>query len=381
MNAGLRDERRPNLDARTHGLLPGVRGDEPQAARARGDAAVLQAGEEGRGRRAVRHQPDRLRLAQGRRAAALDPARGAACRGARECLRALARCGASVPPRGDPGRDRDRRAARDRRAPGRVPRQGEGVLRGLRGQAIAIARGLGFAGVYIGGHVPAATFDEILDAADSLRATTGSRSRARSSSRFPASSTSSSRIPRPASSSDVVSASYLESKRRRKTDLRVPVKYRFSRMLHQVAFEDDAPLFPAGRAVYRAIERAPKPVGKAAHALEQASKVPLFSCKDCGDCSLPRSPTSARSRSARRTSATAPAAGHATGSARSTTRSASGRRPTSASRPTARRRRCWTTRSWSRTTRSRERARGRTRSSAATTTRRTTTLGADQPAQ
>ena len=65
------------------------------------------------------------------------------------------------------------------------------------------------------------------------------------------------------------------------------MKYRFSRMLHQVAFEPDAPLFPAGRAVYSAIERAPKAVGKAAHALEQAAKVPLFSCKDCGDCSLP----------------------------------------------------------------------------------------------
>ena len=88
-------------------------------------------------------------------------------------------------------------------------------------------------------------------------------------------------------SSDVVSASYLESRRRRKTDLRVPVKYRFSRKLHQVAFADDAPLHPTGRAVYRAIERGPQALGRAAHALEQAAKVPMFGCKDCGDCSLP----------------------------------------------------------------------------------------------
>ena len=33
-------------------------------------------------------------------------------------------------------------------------------------------------------------------------------------------------------SSDVVNPAYLESKRQRRTDLRVPVKYRFSRRLH-----------------------------------------------------------------------------------------------------------------------------------------------------
>ena len=81
----LRDERRAarraeaRHPARPDGLLPRLRRDEPQAARARGDAAVLQAAEEGRGGRALRHQPDRLEHAQGRRAAALDPAR-AACR-------------------------------------------------------------------------------------------------------------------------------------------------------------------------------------------------------------------------------------------------------------------------------------------------------------
>jgi methylenetetrahydrofolate reductase (NADPH) len=95
------------------------------------------------------------------------------------------------------------------------------------------------------------------------------------------------RDPETGLSSDVLSASYVESRRRRQTDLRVPVRYRFSRKLHQLAFADDAPLHPTGRAVYGRIERAPKAVGKAAHALEQAAKVSMFRCKDCGDCSLP----------------------------------------------------------------------------------------------
>ena len=87
-------------------------------------------------------------------------------------------------------------------------------------------------------------------------------------------------------SSDEIDAAYVASKEHRKTDLRVPLKYRFSRRLHAAAFEPDAPLFAAGRAFYRAIEKSPG-MTKAAHAAEQAAKVPLFGCRDCGDCSLP----------------------------------------------------------------------------------------------
>jgi methylenetetrahydrofolate reductase (NADPH) len=57
--------------------------------------------------------------------------------------------------------------------------------------------------------------------------------------------------------------------------------------MHSAAFGDDAPLFGAGRAFYRAVEKAPRPVGKVMHAAEQAVKAPMFHCRDCGDCSLP----------------------------------------------------------------------------------------------
>jgi methylenetetrahydrofolate reductase (NADPH) len=94
------------------------------------------------------------------------------------------------------------------------------------------------------------------------------------------------RDPETGLSSSEVNAAYLESKRKRKTDLRVPLKYRFSRRLHAAAFEQDAPLFGAGRAVYETVEKS-KLAAKLAHAAEQAAKVPLFHCRDCGDCSLP----------------------------------------------------------------------------------------------
>ena len=166
------------------------------------------------------------------------------------------------------------------------PDRGKAFFVDLAAKHVAVARGLGFAGVYLGGHVPVATFDEILDAAERY-ANDDWVALARGI-QFPLAGEFYffERDPETGLSSDVVSGSYLESRRRRRTDLRVPVKYRFSRKLHQVAFADDAPLHPTGRAVYRAIEQAPRAIGRVAHALEQAAKVPLFGCKDCGDCSL-----------------------------------------------------------------------------------------------
>ncbi len=156
----------------------------------------------------------------------------------------------------------------------------------LAAKHVAIARGLGFNGVYLGGHMPASTFGEILNLAGSYAAVDWlafvpeiQYPTADEFYFFEAD-------PETKLSSDVVSAEYLESKRRHKTELRVPFKYRFSRRLHAAAFEPEAPLFPAGRALYGVVEKA-SPVAKVAHALEQAVKVPLFGCRDCGDCSLP----------------------------------------------------------------------------------------------
>jgi methylenetetrahydrofolate reductase (NADPH) len=164
--------------------------------------------------------------------------------------------------------------------------KGKAFFLELAAKHVAVARGLGFDGVYLGGHMPAETFGEIVD-----RAGTFGEGDWREFARellfpldgefylFEAD-------PESGLSSDVVSRSYLESKQRRRTDLRVPFTYRLSRRMHDTVFAHDAPLFPTARALYGRVEKAPRPVQKAAHAFEQAAKVPLFSCKDCGDCSL-----------------------------------------------------------------------------------------------
>jgi methylenetetrahydrofolate reductase (NADH) len=156
----------------------------------------------------------------------------------------------------------------------------------LAAKHVAVVRGLGFAGVYLGGHMPAATFGEILERSaaydEGWRGLAGELAFG-----FPDEFYVFEPDAETGLSTDVVNPAYLESKRQRRTDLRVPLRYRLSRRLHESVFAPDAPLFPAGRAVYRTAERAPRPVGKALHVVEQAAKVPLFHCHDCGDCSLP----------------------------------------------------------------------------------------------
>ena len=168
---------------------------------------------------------------------------------------------------------------------GASPDRGRAFFVDLAAKHVAVARGLGFDGVYLGGHMPAATFGEILERAATYA---GDWRQLAPEIQFglPDEFHFFERDAETSLSSDEVNPAYLESKRRRKTALRVPVKYRFSRLLHQAAFEPGAPLHPAGRAFYRAVEKT-APTRSLAHAVEQAAKVPLFGCRDCGDCSLP----------------------------------------------------------------------------------------------
>ena len=165
------------------------------------------------------------------------------------------------------------------------PDKGRAFFVDLAAKHVAMARGLGFNGVYLGGHTPASTFGEILDLAASFAGDWRELAREIHFA-FADEFYFFEPDPETALSTGEVNAAYLESKRTRKTELRVPLSYRFSRRLHDLAFAPDAPLFPAGRAAYKGIEKT-APIRKTAHAAEQLAKVPLFGCRDCGDCSLP----------------------------------------------------------------------------------------------
>ncbi len=167
------------------------------------------------------------------------------------------------------------------------PDKGRAFFLDLAAKQLTVARGLGFNGAYLGGHATAETFFEILD-----------RATAYADSDWPELSREL-RFGRPGEfylfeadpdtglSSDQPRRDYLDSKRKRRTNLRVPLSYRFSRVVHQTVFDPAGPLYEPARSFYEKVDAAPKPVGRAAHLLEQAAKVPMFKCRDCGDCSLP----------------------------------------------------------------------------------------------
>ena len=66
---------------------------------------------------------------------------------------------------------------------------------------------------------------------------------------------------------------------------RVSWTYKVNRFAHDTVFDPDAPLFPAAQRFYAGAERFR--LGWPLHVLEQAVKIPLYDCRDCGDCSLP----------------------------------------------------------------------------------------------
>jgi methylenetetrahydrofolate reductase (NADPH) len=72
---------------------------------------------------------------------------------------------------------------------------------------------------------------------------------------------------------------------RRRWASRSALSYATNRAVHDLVFDPESVGFgPAGRA-YAAVERLH--LGHLAHVLEQAVKIPIFDCRDCGDCSLP----------------------------------------------------------------------------------------------
>jgi methylenetetrahydrofolate reductase (NADPH) len=87
---------------------------------------------------------------------------------------------------------------------------------------------------------------------------------------------------------DELNPSYAASltPRARKTARKgVSLAYKAHRATHDLVFAPGTAGFGAGRAFYEKAAR--WKVTRPLHVLEQVAKVPMFECRDCGDCSLP----------------------------------------------------------------------------------------------
>jgi methylenetetrahydrofolate reductase (NADPH) len=158
----------------------------------------------------------------------------------------------------------------------------------LAARQVAIAGGLGYAGAYLAGHRSVAEIEHVLDRAEQF-APDDWKDFAREV-RFghrdgfyyfePDLDT--------GLNCDVPIEGRAPGKRSTRGDparRSAPLSYRFDRLAHHLAFRPGSAGFTAAATFYQGVERLR--LGRPLHVLEQAVKIPLFDCRDCGDCSLP----------------------------------------------------------------------------------------------
>ncbi len=154
---------------------------------------------------------------------------------------------------------------------------------------IAVARGLGFHGAYLGGHVKPAEFQAIFALADSFGPDDWRTFAKEIQFGQPGEFYLFEQDPETQVSSAEISSSYRRSStraaRHRQLDA-VPVAYKMNRSVHRHMFAPESMGFRLGRRVYTRVDQSPE-TQKWLHVAEQAIKIPLFGCRDCGDCSLP----------------------------------------------------------------------------------------------
>jgi len=155
--------------------------------------------------------------------------------------------------------------------------KGKKFFRELAAKQIAVFKGLGFAGAHIGGLEKSEAFFEIIDLADSYSADDWKELYTEIQYGKP--------------KEFFVSESKTPLQQNQKGNFfSVSPFYRFSRLVHAVAFHRGHFLYPVIRWLYRFLDK-PKPVRRCAakvlHQIEHSSKFFLYSCTDCGDCGLP----------------------------------------------------------------------------------------------
>jgi len=168
------------------------------------------------------------------------------------------------------------------------PDKGKGFFLELAAKQVAIARGMGFRGAYLAGHsLPAADVDKILALAETFAPSWPDLAREVQHSpkgtffvyrRDPATGLGTDEL-------DPRYARSLTPAARSRARRRGSLVYRANRLTHDLAFTPGTPGYQAATRFYEAVEK--YHLSRPVHVMEHAVKIPLFDCRDCGDCSLP----------------------------------------------------------------------------------------------
>lgn len=162
------------------------------------------------------------------------------------------------------------------------PDKGKAFFLELAAKQLAVFKGLGFAGGYIGGVHNAETFGKIIELAEKL---TDWQAFAKEI-----------QFPKPdefylfeADPATGLGDVNRLNPQYRAALLEAPsVGYQLSRKVHEVAFTPGSGLYPSLEKLYERLEHKKDNLAlRALNTIERVSKEMAFGCKDCGDCSLP----------------------------------------------------------------------------------------------
>ena len=169
----------------------------------------------------------------------------------------------------------------------KAPDKGRAFFLEFAAKQLVVSRGLGYKGIYISGHRDALEVARVLEMADAhpaddWRSLVADVSFGQPGAFQPFESDGA------GLATDELSAAYaasLTDAARHGARGKVSAFYKFNRTLHSRVFEPGSAGFKVWSKLYATVEKAH--IEKPLHVLENAVKIPMFDCRDCGDCSLP----------------------------------------------------------------------------------------------
>jgi methylenetetrahydrofolate reductase (NADPH) len=167
------------------------------------------------------------------------------------------------------------------------PDKGKKFCQELAAKQLAVFKGLGFAAGYIGGIHKAEGFGPIIELAESYKPDDWRDFVREIQFSQPGEFFLFDHDRFTGHSSGQINRAYTASLKKLPKSKQVTLNYRLSRWVHRVAFTRDRALYPLLRWIYRRWDKKPRFTSRMAYRIERSSKLAMYGCKDCGDCSLP----------------------------------------------------------------------------------------------
>jgi len=167
--------------------------------------------------------------------------------------------------------------------------KGKAFFLELAAKQCAIAKGLGYRGAYLGGHIQYGDYEKVIEMAASYGEDDWRDFAKELRYSFPDEFYLFEPADDTGLSSTKISRSYIASKEQsalRESRADLPLSYKFNRLVHNKVFETGSTGFRLGARLAAALAKRPK-AQKLFHRSENALKIVTFDCRDCGDCSLP----------------------------------------------------------------------------------------------